>query len=296
MFRLQVPGGSADRCGKIMANDVIVSVDGSAVRARSLQVLRDLILGAPGSNISLSFLRGPNPQDPSSTAHNFPVQLMRGSPQYLASLSGPGTNCAPQQGSAPSIKQPTVSQNSVQVPDLIPSMLSMGYKKSHVDAAIAAGYRDMDSCMDYIAKHFRDASPPRGMAAGGGGAAATTAAAASCSRSFASSSFKPLYTDTSAPQSHARLFTALEDFLAAYCKHYGCDPVSGAPRSLSRALSTPLTPSSRQAHPCSTAYPSTPCSAQARSCSTSALLLSVCGRRRRSWRTCRLSTTPSCAV
>jgi hypothetical protein len=92
MFRLQVPCGSAERCGKIMANDVIVSVDGSAVRGRSLQELRDLILGAPGSNISLSFMRGPNPQDPSSTAHNFFVQLMRGSPQYLASLSGPDTS------------------------------------------------------------------------------------------------------------------------------------------------------------------------------------------------------------
>ncbi len=69
---------------------MIVSVDGSAVRGRPLQELRDLILGAPGSNISLSFMRGPNPQDPSSSTQNFSVQLMRGSPQYLASLSGPG--------------------------------------------------------------------------------------------------------------------------------------------------------------------------------------------------------------
>ena len=110
MFRLQVPGGSADRCGKIIANDVIVSVDGSAVRGRSLQELRDLILGAPGSNISLSFMRGPNPQDPSSTAHNFHVQLMRGSPQYLASLSGPGS--APPPSSSPVAALPSTAPAS----------------------------------------------------------------------------------------------------------------------------------------------------------------------------------------
>ena len=107
MLRLQVPGGSADRCGKIIANDVIVSVDGSAVRGRSLQELRDLILGAPGSNISLSFMRGPNPQDPSSTAHNFHVQLMRGSPQYLASLSAPGS--APPPSSSPVAALPSTA-------------------------------------------------------------------------------------------------------------------------------------------------------------------------------------------
>lgn len=114
--RSLVPGGSADRCGKILANDVIVSVDGSAVRGRSLQELRDLILGAPGSNISLSFMRGPNPQDPSSTTQNFSVQLMRGSPQYLASLSGPSP--------APPASSPPVAVLPSNAPASSPSFTS----------------------------------------------------------------------------------------------------------------------------------------------------------------------------
>ena len=48
------------------------------------------------------------------------------------------------------------------------------------------------------------------------------------SRSFASSCFKALYTQSVVPQSHPRLFVALEDFIAAYCRHYGCDAESGA--------------------------------------------------------------------
>jgi hypothetical protein len=75
---LQVPGGSADRCGQIAPLDTIVSVDGNAVRGRSLQELRDLILGAPGSNISLTFMRDSTPNGPARTPELFHVHLMRG--------------------------------------------------------------------------------------------------------------------------------------------------------------------------------------------------------------------------
>jgi hypothetical protein len=63
-------------------------------------------------------------------------------------------------------------------------------------------------------------SPSKSKAAAGGGLQA------SVSRTFASSVYKFLYTQVTAPQSHARLFVALEDFIAAYCRHYGCDAVS----------------------------------------------------------------------
>jgi hypothetical protein len=58
-------------------------------------------------------------------------------------------------------------------------------------------------------------------------AAAGCARQASVVRTFASSVYKSLYTQAAAPQSHARLFVALEDFIAAYCHHYGCDASSG---------------------------------------------------------------------
>jgi hypothetical protein len=86
LFPSKVPGGSADRCARIRPLDIIVSVNGAAVRGRSLQELRDLILGPPGSHLTLTFFR-----DASSTggsrAEQLDVQLVRGSPQYLASLS-----------------------------------------------------------------------------------------------------------------------------------------------------------------------------------------------------------------
>ena len=57
------------------------------MRGRSLQELRDLILGAPGSNISLTFMRDSTPNGPARTPELFHVHLMRGSPQFLASMS-----------------------------------------------------------------------------------------------------------------------------------------------------------------------------------------------------------------
>lgn len=77
----------------------------------------------------------------------------------------PSSNTSSLHGSVPSRNQSRVSQSSGQVLDCVSTMLSMGYEKSHIDAAIAEGFRDMDSCMDYIAKHFRDSSPPRAIEA-----------------------------------------------------------------------------------------------------------------------------------
>jgi hypothetical protein len=75
-------------------------------------------------------------------------------------------------------------------------------------------------------------------AAGGGGVA-------KASRSLASSRFKLQYKGAVAPQSHPRLFASLEDFLADYCRHYGCDPLSGdrvaAPAGPLRCMAPPAT-------------------------------------------------------
>jgi hypothetical protein len=89
------------------------------VRGRSLQELRDLILGAPGSNISLTFMRDASPNGPSRTAELYDVRLMRGSPQYLASLAVPATQpispptyaglSAPAASSSPSLSSPPVA-------------------------------------------------------------------------------------------------------------------------------------------------------------------------------------------
>ncbi len=59
--RFQVPGGGADRSGNIMVSDIIVGVDGAAVRGRSLQELKDLFLGTPWSKVELSFMRAKSP-------------------------------------------------------------------------------------------------------------------------------------------------------------------------------------------------------------------------------------------
>jgi hypothetical protein len=98
--------------------DVIASVDGAAVRGRSLQDLRDLILGAPGSTIALSFMRKGNLN--AASMEVFEVKLMRGSPQYLAALSAP----APQRAASPvttyiptaPVESPSVSATTQALP------------------------------------------------------------------------------------------------------------------------------------------------------------------------------------
>ncbi len=57
------------------------------------------------------------------------------------------------------IAQPSAQTSSN--PALVGVMLSLGCQKTHIEAAIRAGCRDENSCMDYIAKHHREASPPR---------------------------------------------------------------------------------------------------------------------------------------
>jgi hypothetical protein len=52
------------------------------------------------------------------------------------------------------------SQTALGADKLGESMLSMGYQRHQVDAAFRAGCRDMESCVDYIAKYCREASPP----------------------------------------------------------------------------------------------------------------------------------------
>jgi hypothetical protein len=89
--------------------------------------------------------------------------------------------------------------------------------------------------------------------------------------SLATSRFKICYTNSVAPQSHPRLFVALEDFITCYCRHYCCDAVSGATCptgtvSLPRFAFIPLC--ALQELLFSTVFRWMPCSGRVRSCST----------------------------
>lgn len=118
-----VSGGSAEREGSVMVGDQILSVDQHRVVGEPLSVLRGLILGPQGSYVKLSFQRkdlgevkarfsptfslfhlfpipsslspAPHPWPsirPHSHAanpqvHTFDIRLMRGSAEYLQSLT-----------------------------------------------------------------------------------------------------------------------------------------------------------------------------------------------------------------
>mmetsp|Transcript_21228 Transcript_21228/g.53240 ORF Transcript_21228/g.53240 Transcript_21228/m.53240 type:complete len:497 (+) Transcript_21228:72-1562(+) len=81
-----VPGSSADRCGLIRGDDELIQVDSVKVTAQeSLADVRMLILGRPGSFVSLSFKRtgGQYGQGSRSESYYYDVELMRGSVDFI---------------------------------------------------------------------------------------------------------------------------------------------------------------------------------------------------------------------
>ncbi|KAJ1477007.1 hypothetical protein T484DRAFT_1906956, partial [Baffinella frigidus] len=71
-----VQGGSAWRGNVIKPTDVIVNVGQHNVQKQPLSNLRELILGEPGSFITLGFQRGGGPQ-------YYDTKMMRGTPDFL---------------------------------------------------------------------------------------------------------------------------------------------------------------------------------------------------------------------
>lgn len=93
------------------------------------------------------------PQGPRSVAPDPAL-----APAPAQSVSSPFGSAPPLRGS--SAAYAAASQSALGGDKLGELMLSMGYQKLQVDSAFRAGCRDMDSCVDYIAKYCRGASPP----------------------------------------------------------------------------------------------------------------------------------------
>jgi len=87
-----VSGGSAERDGRVRVGDVICGVDGRDVIGEPVSVLRSLLLGQEGGFVVLTFARAVESTEAEADAvggtviAKFDVELMRGSPEYLARL------------------------------------------------------------------------------------------------------------------------------------------------------------------------------------------------------------------
>lgn len=85
---------------QIKGGDVIMRVGTTSVQNQSLVNLRELILGEPGSYVTLSFSRGGVASQP------YDVSLMRGSPEYLDQHGG---DAGTRSMAAPKAHAPTTS-------------------------------------------------------------------------------------------------------------------------------------------------------------------------------------------
>mmetsp|Transcript_4317 Transcript_4317/g.10779 ORF Transcript_4317/g.10779 Transcript_4317/m.10779 type:complete len:358 (-) Transcript_4317:288-1361(-) len=79
-----VSGGSAEREGSVQLGDHIIAVDDQKVVGEPLHALRGLILGPQGTYVRLAFARKESGQP-------YDVRLMRGSAEYLQSLTSSKT-------------------------------------------------------------------------------------------------------------------------------------------------------------------------------------------------------------
>jgi hypothetical protein len=93
-------------CEQIKPSDVIIRVGNMSVQNQSLVNLRELILGDPGSFVTLGFSRG-------GTSQFYEVSLMRGSPEYLDQQQQPSSKLI-SEGPAPSM--PNTSSSSFSMP------------------------------------------------------------------------------------------------------------------------------------------------------------------------------------
>ena len=69
-----VQNGSAWRSGIVKAGDIIVKVEQVNIQNQPLSSLRDLILGEPGTFVTLGFNRG---------TQYIEARMMRGTPEFL---------------------------------------------------------------------------------------------------------------------------------------------------------------------------------------------------------------------
>jgi len=82
-----VPGGSAARSARVEVGDIITHADGVDVSGEPVSALRKRIVGPQGTYVRLGFRR--------ADKFEFEVNLMRGTPEYLSSLSMPLSGSMP---------------------------------------------------------------------------------------------------------------------------------------------------------------------------------------------------------
>lgn len=70
-----VPGGSANLCGQIEVNDIVVAVDGTRIAGMQMEQVINLILGAEGTSVTITGLK----LKPTG-GERYSVKLMRGDP------------------------------------------------------------------------------------------------------------------------------------------------------------------------------------------------------------------------
>lgn len=80
-----MPGSAAHKCGLLEIHDQLLSVENENVFGWSLKVVRERIHGSPGSHVALDFSRSKREKGGGEhKLEKFRVNLMRGSPQYIA--------------------------------------------------------------------------------------------------------------------------------------------------------------------------------------------------------------------
>jgi hypothetical protein len=127
-----IRGGSAERSGKVVAGDIIVSIDDNDVRSNGVGQMRNFIVGPEGSTVNLTFVRN---------EESFTVALLRGSPEYITSVMGPqvSTSKSPMVSAAmtPEPQKPApVQQPSFDEPEPEPLAVKKTAAKVQRSAAI----------------------------------------------------------------------------------------------------------------------------------------------------------------
>ena len=79
-----VPGSAAHKSGLLELHDQLIAVENENVFGWSLKVVRQRVHGSPGSHVTLDFKRERRSGKGEPESSKFRVNLMRGSPQYIA--------------------------------------------------------------------------------------------------------------------------------------------------------------------------------------------------------------------
>lgn len=112
-----VQNGSAWRSGIVKAGDIIVKVEEVNIQNQPLSSLRDLILGEPGTFVTLGFNRG---------TQYIEARMMRGTPEFLDTQH---TSATPGSGPQLSLQRPPVGTASTMMPSPSPGGSSREFEE-----------------------------------------------------------------------------------------------------------------------------------------------------------------------